>query len=465
MKITLFLTSIFFCAAVSTFSHAQTTKAGAAAPATVAADSRRVALVVGNSRYTRLSKLENSQNDADDIAKTLKKVGFEVIHVKDSDREGFFAAMQRFKQSIKPGGVSLFYYAGHGIQSNGVNYLMPVDAAADDEIAVRSKGVPLDEVLGLMNEARSALKIVYLDACREDPPQLKRATRSAARGLAEVPKAQGTIIEFSTSPGNVALDGKQGERNSPYTAALLKNIEKPGLQIEQLGKLVRAEVMSATKGKQEPWTSSSITNDFFFVPPKEGQQQVIVTTIDRGPEPGAGGNGMSRKGDSSAADAAFWNAVKDSSDPEEVQAYLDRFPAGQFADFAKKRLQKINAAAPKSAKDFPLPNNLAERCTWDHLSKEHVAQVKLGMHINEVHGIFGCMGKQQSATAKTVAMEWKGHYFNERFKQWMPGGRNVIVYLDPAGTTVSDPYNSGDWKIFIDQTEMVRKLQEIGNRR
>ena len=314
--------------ATSFFVSAQTVQATRGASVTRGEVSdRRVALVVGNGRYTQLGKLENSVNDAADIAQTLKKVGFEVIHAQDTSRESLFAAMKKFRQAIPAGGVSLFYYAGHGIQSNGVNYLMPIDAGADDEVTVRNSGVPLDEVLGLMNEARSGLKIVYLDACRNDPPQLRRSTRSSARGLTEVPKAQGTIIEFSTNPGNVALDGKAGDRNSPYTTALLKYMEKPGLQIEQLGKLVRADVMSATNGKQEPWTSSSITNDFFFVPPKDGQQQIVVASIERSPEPGpAARSGSSGSSASSGATGDLPDSVRQALDEMTQKTLAIKFP-------------------------------------------------------------------------------------------------------------------------------------------
>lgn len=350
---------------------AQTTSATRGASVVRAESSeKRVALVVGNGRYAHLGKLENSVNDAADIARVLKKIGFEVIHVQDSNRQGFFSAMKQFRQSIQQGGVSLFYYAGHGIQSNGVNYLMPIDAGADDEVTVRNSGVPLDEVLGLMSEARSGLKIVYLDACRNDPPQLKRSTRSSARGLTEVPKAQGTIIEFSTNPGNVALDGKAGDRNSPYTAALLKYIERPGLQIEQLGKLVRAEVMGATNGKQEPWTSSSITNDFFFVAPKDGQQQIIVASVPRAPEPA-----LAARSASSDSSSDLPDSVKQTLDDMARKTLERKFPQAtrpvSKVDLDKSQVmeqrfrglfQDAIASAPQSER-FAVRDKLNERLT------------------------------------------------------------------------------------------------------
>ena len=221
----------------------------------------RIALVIGNSKYS-FSPLKNPANDARMIAGALRAVGFEVIEKIDASRRDMRRSMIRFGRRLGKGGVGLFYYAGHGIQISGDNYLIPVDAEIEAEDHVEVEGVSLNQVLARMGGARNRLNIVILDACRNNP--FKRSFRSASRGLAQTLAPAGTYIAYATAPGDVAEDG--AGNNSRYTLSLAKAIKEPGLKIEDAFKRVRSGVYKATEGRQVPWTSSSITGDFYFTP-------------------------------------------------------------------------------------------------------------------------------------------------------------------------------------------------------
>ncbi len=222
--------------------------------------SPRTALVIGNSDYT-LMPLTNPENDAEDIAAKLESLGFEVIFEKNTNRSKIKSLIREFGQRLKQnGGVGLFFYAGHGLQIDGKNYLVPVDFNATAAYEVADMAVDANLITGAMEEAGNPMNIVLLDACRDNP--FPRKSRSTSRGLARMDSASGTIIAYSTGPGDVAADGEG--RNSPYTSNLLKYMDSPGLTIEQVFKKVRVGVEDSTEGKQLPWETSSLRGDFYF---------------------------------------------------------------------------------------------------------------------------------------------------------------------------------------------------------
>ena len=231
-----------------------------------AAALERTALVVGNNAY-RDAPLRNPVNDATDMAQLLEKqLGFEVILRTDVTQSQFEAAAREFRQQLqRRGGVGLFYYAGHGIQVDGHNYLIPVGANIDSETDVKYKAVDAGYVLGQMDEAKASLNIVILDACRDNP--YERSFRSASRGLVrlEMPAGElGSLLAYSTAPGKVAADGKG--RNSPYTKQLLEALQTPDLTLEQVFKQVAIRVYSETNRRQRPWTSQFLLGDFYPLP-------------------------------------------------------------------------------------------------------------------------------------------------------------------------------------------------------
>ena len=234
-----------------------------------AAAEKRVALVVGNSTYKEVTPLTNPVNDANDISSALKSAGFDVVLGVDVDKRDFDARIRSFTELLENADVAIFFYAGHGLQVAGRNYLIPVDAKLQNERDLDFDAVNLDFILKQMELGRAdKTNIVFLDACRDNPfsRNLARSmgTRSASigKGLAQVDTGVGTFIAYSTQPGNVALDGKG--RNSPFTAALAKHVREPDHNLTSVMIEVRKDVLAATDGKQVPWDHSALTGEFYF---------------------------------------------------------------------------------------------------------------------------------------------------------------------------------------------------------
>jgi len=224
---------------------------------------QKVALVIGNSDYT-ISPLLNPANDARDMADALRDNGFEVLEYEDiPDLAEMKKAIRSFGGRIRNGGVGLFYYAGHGLQVSGKNYLIPIQAEIYSEEEVEYESVDVGFVLAQMENAGNRMNIVILDACRNNP--FARSWRSASQGLAFIDAPTGTLIAYATAPGKVASDGT-GD-NGLYTEELLDQIRIEGLKIEDVFKQVRAAVVERSDGQQTPWESSSLIGDFYFVEP------------------------------------------------------------------------------------------------------------------------------------------------------------------------------------------------------
>lgn len=230
---------------------------------------KRTALVIGNAQYARAGALANPANDANDIAAALKELGFNVVLGLDLDKQAFDAKVRDFAASLNDADTAVLFYAGHGLQVAGQNYLVPVDAALKSERDLDFQTVSLDFILKQMELDRDGkTNIVFLDACRDNPlaRNLARSmgTRSASlgKGLAEVKTGVGTFVAYSTQPGNVALDGTG--RNSPFAAALTQGIRAPGRNLTAMMIGVRKQVLAETEGKQVPWDHSALVGDFYF---------------------------------------------------------------------------------------------------------------------------------------------------------------------------------------------------------
>ena len=235
------------------------------------AATKRVALVIGNSAYQHTPILENPKNDAADMTAALSDLGFAVIGGTDLDKAAMDRKVREFAEALNGADVGLLFYAGHGLQVGGQNYLVPIDAKLTTAAALDFEMIRLDLVHRAM-ERESKTNIVFLDACRDNPlgRNLARAmgTRSAdiGDGLAAVESGVGTLISFSTQPGNVALDGDG--RNSPFASAMVKQLAlRGGADLGEMLIHVRNDVMGATRGKQIPWEHSALTAKFYFVPP------------------------------------------------------------------------------------------------------------------------------------------------------------------------------------------------------
>jgi uncharacterized caspase-like protein len=235
-----------------------------------AAAQKRVALVIGNSAYRHAPALANPRNDAGDVIAALKKHRFQIVEGLDVDKVGFDRKVREFAVALEGAEVGLFFYAGHGLQVAGQNYLMPVDAELANATSLEFEMIRLDVVQRIM-ERQTQTNLLFLDACRDNPlaRNLARSlgTRSTeiGRGLAAVESGVGTLISFSTQPGNVALDGR--DRNSPFAAALVKHISSSSDDLSAILIAVRNDVMKATQRKQVPWEHSALTGRFYFAPP------------------------------------------------------------------------------------------------------------------------------------------------------------------------------------------------------
>jgi formylglycine-generating enzyme required for sulfatase activity len=294
---------------------------------------KRVALVIGNGTYVNAPHLPNPPHDADDVAAALKRIDFDVIRGTDLNQAAMRDAVIRFARAAQSADVGVFYYSGHAMQFNGVNYLMPVDAKLDDE-ADLYQFTKVEDVLGYLQQVK-ALKVLVLDSCRDNPlaETLKRSiglTRGASlqRGLARIEAPIGTIISYSTQAGRTAADGKG--RNSPYTTAFLRHIEEPS-EIGEIFRDISADVYRATSENQLPELSLSIIGKFYLKGP-------ISVTVNLPPQPAPV--------DPCAAAGDHWKSAEAIGSLGAFEDHLARFPACAFAGLAKSRIGALKPATP-----------------------------------------------------------------------------------------------------------------------
>lgn len=297
---------------------------------------RRIALVVGNDAYQFVHPLQNAAADARDLGRVLSESGFEATVVTNVKRREFYQLIDAFAAKIaaSPDTVGLFFYAGHGIQANGKNYLIPVDADLATEGDLEADAVDAGKMLRAMDEARNAVNIVILDACRDNP--LPKG-RSVSRGLGTMHAPQGTFIGYAAAPGQTAQDGATGT-NGVFTASLMKQMTVPGLTIEDVFKRTMSGVQQNTSGKQVPWMESSLQGNFYFVAPK--------------PEPGAAAASAEAAppGGTRSTDfeLLFWQTIANSTNPADFEEYLRQYKEGRFAGLAKNRIASLQRPAPAS---------------------------------------------------------------------------------------------------------------------
>lgn len=279
-----------------------------------------IALVIGNGAYANAPGLKNPPNDARDMAAMLRTLGFDVTSGVNLNQREMKRLIREFGMKLKGGGSGLFYYAGHGVQSKGRNYLIPVDANIQSEAEVEDSGVDAALVLNFMDDAQNGLNIVILDACRNNP--FARSFRSANDGLAQVDAPTGTLIAYATAPGRVASDGTG--QNGLYTSELLKQMQIRDISITDMFMRVRAEVMKQTGNKQVPWEASSLVGAFYF-------------SGGRGELPAS----SESKIDTHAFELSYWETIKNSTSADDFKAYLTRYPKGQFAELATNRIKAL----------------------------------------------------------------------------------------------------------------------------
>jgi uncharacterized caspase-like protein len=324
---------------------------------------RRVAFVVGNGAYKKVDMLPNPPIDAKAMASLLRNIGFDVVEGIDLGRDAMTARLRDFANKAQGADVAVFFYAGHGIAVNGKNYLIPVDADISTEMDVRlGAAIDVDVTLDqTMSDAK--VKLVFLDACRNNPfaDKIRSLTKTrnvvVSSGLVDMQAGEGTLIAFATSPGQSALDGPQGS-NSPFTKALLANIATPGVEIQQAMTQVRAQVSDETHKSQLPWGHTNLTGVVFLNP-----TAVVASAGPANMTPSA----AAASTEATEVELEFWRSIKDTKKPEELNAYLVKYPNGQFRTIALARLATLQterspapAATPASAPSATGPIRTAE---------------------------------------------------------------------------------------------------------
>jgi uncharacterized caspase-like protein len=314
------------------------------APADAAVNERRVALVIGNSEYAHVAPLENPLIDSKAVAASLKRLGFEVVEGYNLNMEAMRATVGEYAGRLDGAKVALVYYAGHGIAVGGDNYLIPTDAVLKSPADVDFRTLNINLVLRQM-QREERVNVVILDACRDNPlaEELSRSakgTRSASisTGLSEINTnaAAGTLIAFATDPGKTALDGKKGE-NSPFTTALLRHMETPGISISSVMDRVREEVWRSTGEKQRPWVNTSIIGEFYLNPEAAAPVAVAALSQPAVAAPSPAGFGIDRQ----ALEMKLWESAERSNTAEDYKSYLEAHPTGYFAALAKNRIAKL----------------------------------------------------------------------------------------------------------------------------
>lgn len=310
--------------------------------------SQRLALVIGNSAYKE-APLVNPANDARAMARALQDSGFTVMLHTDVNHRGLLGAVRDFGSRLRQGGVGLFYFAGHGMQIKGRNYLIPVGADIQREDEIAYSALDAQAVLDKMEAAGNGANLILLDACRNNP--FARSFRSSNQGLAQMEAPVGTLVAFSTAPGSVASDG-QGQ-NGLYTQHLLAAMRKPGAKVEDVFKQVRAAVRRESQGKQIPWETTSLEGDLYFLEPPAGPTAAVAASTPAVP--------ASAVADAADLDDALWHALRGSSDAAVIRAYLERFPMGRHAAHAQQTLLGLQASTPSSAAALPIQIEAAGR--------------------------------------------------------------------------------------------------------
>jgi len=302
-----------------------------------AAAETRVALIIGNADYAHGGRLSNPPNDAAAVAQSLRQVGFQVISRSDLGKVALEEELKSFTRAASGADVALIYYAGHGIEKGGANYLIPVDATLAADSDVDFEAVPLDLVMHSVAGA-GKLKIVILDACRNNPfrDTMRRSTgtRGIGQGLAKPPDPEegDMLVAYAADAGSTAEDG--GGANSPFAAALAQHLRDPGIDIRIMFGKVRDDVRAATQHRQEPAVYESLGGEQFIMAPGAGGTANLTV------------NATVTAPDSRAVDLAFWQSVEASNDIAQLKAYLGEFPKGAFTALARAKIEALSKASP-----------------------------------------------------------------------------------------------------------------------
>lgn len=388
----------------------------------------RVALVIGNGAYKNAARLPNPSNDAAAVAEALRRIGFDVIEGRDLAKRPMEEKIIEFSRKLDRASLALFFYAGHGMQVGGRNYLLPIDATLERPGDLSFETIDLSQVLGQM-EAEKRVNLVFLDACRDNPfaRSLARSmgARSAAvgQGLASIQSAVGTMIAYATQPDNVALDGRGA--NSPFTTALLKHIGTPGLEVRTMMTRVRADVLAATNEKQVPWDHSSLIGEVVLMPLPQ-----VAAAIATAPEPP-----RTPPVPSPASEAAqAWAATKDTTSIAVMQAFIKEFGGTVYGQMARARLQELQVAAAPAPKQ---PERMASAApAAAHPDNSKTCRSIVGTWTSWASRLYGENDTRFLADGKIIHSSSKGTWSckdGQYVHQWETFGKRGPYILSPDG--------------------------------
>ena len=342
---------------------------------------QRVALVIGNGSYAHAPSLANPLNDAADIGAALQRLGFAVTRIVNADRAELWDGLQKFSLAASASEMAAVFYAGHGIEVDRRNFLVPVDARLLSDADVEFETVPLDLLMRAVERTRG-LRLIILDACRDNPfaaaMQRSGATRSIGRGLARVEPSGETLVAYAAKEGTVAADGEG--RNSPYTAALLAHLEEPGLRVDLMFRKVRDAVLASTGGRQVPFVYSSLSGkDTYLAALPEPAK---TTTVSKPGDDELVPEDLTQKqGPTTQAELLFWESVKDSQHAADIEAYLAQYPSGTYATLAQNRLARLAPSPPSNDQSAVIELDdrpqLPTKGTWETRYKHWTINLKI----------------------------------------------------------------------------------------
>ena len=378
----------------------------------------RVALVIGNSAYAGNMALANASNDAAAMSASLKRMGFTVIEVRDANRAQMEDAVKRMFNALRgKQGVGMLYYAGHGLQVDWKNYMVPVDAKMQTAKDVPAQTLDVGDVLDALKAAGSRTNIVILDACRDNP-----FAEKGGKGLAPVDAPAGTFLAYATAPGNVAEDGSG--QNGLYTKHLLAELEKP-VTIESVFKRVRLNVRKESNGRQIPWETTSLEDEFTFVP------GIKVSGVVRGAQRDA----------DFAEQKAQWDKIKNSTDSQVLFAFLSKWPQGLLTEIAQSKYEQL------AGNQLRIQTKVNEK-TNDQFLPAVARQLKIGDSWSVVHDLYTISeGRRLSdsgwITDYVVESKQGENYLvvGKSNSMWIPTAR---IVLTPDAAVVSSNQTFGE---------------------
>jgi uncharacterized caspase-like protein len=374
---------------------------------------RRVAFVVGNGAYKNVTPLPNPPIDAKAMAGVLLNVGFEVVEGTNLTRDKMTERLLEFGKKAQGADVAVFFYAGHGIAVDGTNYLLPVDADIKSEMDVKlGSAINVDVTLDqTMSDAK--VKLVFLDACRDNPFAAKIRSSTTSRsvnvqtGLAEMKSGEGTLIAFATGPGQTALDGQEGT-NSPFTRALVANIAKPGVEIQQAMTDVRAQVNEETNKGQLPWGHTNLIGAVYLNP---AAPPPAASAAGPAPSPAPAAVASTSSGGTDV-ELEFWRSVKESNKPEELNAYVSSYPNGQFKSLALARIAALENGPSTTTRNLTTGvdpatfNEEANQTTEDQIGLDKAQRRDVQRRLNGLGFDNKVTGKFDDAT-RAVITRWQ----------------------------------------------------------